>query len=172
MGDPNATALLTPRSLGYDRQECFFHVPGSANNHSSRKQGWSSSLWLLEEETGTNENPQDTWGWQKETPFPQALQVSSKKANDLKSSYTLHRNWKLVLHGNQESELDSRGNSEVICQSLNLINFRNNDELISSLWQVDKLSLLLNKLKVKGCSTVFQLPLWGHRWESMLLSQG
>lgn len=49
-----------------------------------------------------------------------------------------------VLHGNQESELYSKGNSWVICQSLKPINFRNTDELIFSPWQVDTFYLLLS----------------------------
>lgn len=65
---------------------------------------------------------------QQESKWPcKFLHVKTKL-----DSYVLHGN-----HGNQESELNGKGNSRVICQSLKPINFRNTDELIFSLWQVD-----------------------------------
>lgn len=93
---------------------------------------------LLEKKTRTNENPQDNWGWQKEKTISPST-ASLRKESKLPCTY-LHVKTKLesyALHGNQESELNSKGNSRVICQSLKPINFRNTDELIFPLWQVD-----------------------------------
>lgn len=100
----NSFTYTLHSSLEYDRQQCYLYVPVNANNHRSRKQSWSSSLWLLEQETRTNENPQDDWGWQKEkniSPSTASLKQESKwpcKFLQVTSKLEAY-----VLHGNQES---------------------------------------------------------------------